>query len=63
MGNEEVETKTRAAAARIREVSDQARDQFDHARDYAVDQVRDRPFTTVAVTFGLGLLLGRLLQK
>ncbi len=63
MGGEAAHTRTQAAAERIREVSGQARDQFDHARDAAVDQVRDRPLTSVALTFGVGLLIGRLLQK
>lgn len=63
IGGEAAQTKTQAAAERIREVSSQARDQFDHARDVAVDQVRERPLSSVAVTFGVGLLVGRLLQK
>ncbi|MBX2831130.1 MAG: DUF883 family protein [Rhodospirillales bacterium] len=63
IGGEAAQTKTQAAAERIREVSGQARDQFDHAREVAVDQVRERPLSSVAVTFGVGLLIGRLLQK
>lgn len=59
----EAQTRTQAAAERIREVSDQARDQFDHARDVAVERVRERPLSSVAITFGVGLLIGRLLQK
>ncbi|MEQ5777639.1 MULTISPECIES: YqjD family protein [unclassified Thalassospira] len=57
------ETRAAQAAQRVREVSGQAREQFDHARDVAVDQVRERPLITVAATFGVGLLIGRLLQR
>ncbi|CAM3295195.1 DUF883 family protein [Thalassospira profundimaris] len=63
MGGQAAETRTQAAAERIREVTGQARDQFDHARGVAVDQVRDKPLASVAVTFGIGLLVGRLLHK
>lgn len=63
MGGQAAETRTQAAAERIREVTGQARDQFDHARGVAVDQVRDKPLASVAVTFGIGLLIGRLLHK
>jgi len=63
MGGQAAETKTQAAAERIREVTGQARDQFDHARGVAVDQVRENPLASVAVTFGIGLLIGRLLHK
>ena len=63
IGNDTARTKAQAAAERVREVSGQARDQFDHAREVAVDQVRERPLTTVALTFGVGMLVGRLLQK
>ncbi|NIZ01990.1 DUF883 family protein [Thalassospira lucentensis] len=63
MGSDAAHSTTQAAAERIREVSGQARDQIDHARDVAVEHVRDRPLTSVAVTFGVGLLIGRLLQK
>ncbi|AXO15233.1 DUF883 family protein [Thalassospira indica] len=63
MGGQAAETRTQAAAERIREVTGQARDQIDHARGVAVDQVRENPLASVAVTFGVGLLIGRLLQK
>jgi len=63
MAGEGAQTRTQAAAERIREVSDQARDRFDHAREVAVERVRERPLSSVAVTFGVGLLIGRLLQK
>lgn len=63
MGGQAAESKTQAAAERIREVTGQARDQFDNARGAAVDQVRENPLASVAVTFGVGLLIGRLLQK
>ncbi|WP_033070025.1 DUF883 family protein [Thalassospira australica] len=63
MGGQTAESKTQAAAERIREVSGQAREQIDHARGVAVGQVRENPLASVAVTFGVGLLVGRLLQK
>ena len=63
MAVETGESRAAQAAQRVREVSGQAREQFDHARDVAVDQVRERPLITVAATFGLGLLIGRLLQR
>jgi|TARA_R110001583_G_scaffold194027_2_gene364043 ElaB/YqjD/DUF883 family membrane-anchored ribosome-binding protein len=63
IAGESVGTRSAQAAQRVREVSGQAREQFDHARDVAVDQVRERPLLTVAATFGVGLLIGRLLQR
>ncbi|WP_339778461.1 hypothetical protein [uncultured Thalassospira sp.] len=63
IAGESVGTRGAQAAQRVREVSGQAREQFDHARDVAVDQVRERPLLTVAATFGVGLLIGRLLQR
>ncbi|WP_417812265.1 DUF883 family protein [Thalassospira alkalitolerans] len=63
MGTDTVNSKAQAAAQRVREVSGHARDQFDHAREAAVEQVRERPLASVALTFGIGMLIGRLLQK
>lgn len=63
MTGETYRSKAQHAAERVREVSGQAREQVDHARDVAVDQVRERPLTTVALTFGVGMLVGRLLRK
>ncbi|MDP2697646.1 YqjD family protein [Thalassospira sp.] len=62
MANGAGATVAHNAAERVREVSDQAREQFDQARDYAVDHVRERPLITVAATFGIGLLIGRLMK-
>lgn len=63
MAREAGETRAAQAAQRVREVSGQAREHIDHAREVAVGQVRERPLTTVAATFGIGLLIGRLLQR
>ncbi|OSQ35752.1 DUF883 family protein [Thalassospira mesophila] len=63
IAGDNIETRTAQAAQRVREVSGQAREQFDHARDVAVDQVRERPLLTVAATFGVGLILGRLMRR
>ncbi|RCK53589.1 hypothetical protein TH25_03450 [Thalassospira profundimaris] len=63
MARENGESRAAEAAQRVREMSGQAREQFDHAREVAVGQVRERPLVTVAATFGIGLLIGRLLQR
>ncbi|UKV16849.1 hypothetical protein L6172_11270 [Thalassospiraceae bacterium SW-3-3] len=63
MGSDRANSVAQSAAERVREVSGQVHDQFDHARGVAVDQVRERPLTSVAVTFGIGMLVGGLLRK
>lgn len=63
MGSDRANSVAQSAAERVREVSGQVHDQFDHARDVAVGQVRERPLTSVAVTFGIGMLVGGLLRK
>jgi ElaB/YqjD/DUF883 family membrane-anchored ribosome-binding protein len=48
---------------KVRESAQQARAQASHNLDYAKQEVEARPYTSMAVAFGVGLVLGKLLDR
>ncbi len=50
------------ASARVRAAAAEGRDRARQGAEAIEGQIEDHPFTSVAVSFGVGLVLGRLLS-
>ena len=51
------------AGAEARRVFSTAKDEFDHATEFAGGQIRQRPVQATLLALGAGLLLGALLRR
>ena len=53
----------RSSTARARAGVDAARDQFEQTSADVAREVSERPFTTIFAAFGVGFILGKLLDR
>lgn len=56
-------SETRAAQERVRQRASEVRDKGKEALDSVAPAIAERPFTSVATAFGVGLVIGALLNR
>lgn len=61
--SETVRERMEALRGRIDELTGDARSQSRQAMDDLADRIEERPLTSVLVAFGVGILLGRLVDR
>jgi ElaB/YqjD/DUF883 family membrane-anchored ribosome-binding protein len=59
----QAQSQARAGYAKAREASDKVRHQAQHGIEYAGDQIEERPLISVLTAFGVGFLIGKLLDR
>ena len=63
LGVETAEAEVKPALAQLRQTLDKARGRGREGLQTVAGQVEERPLVTLAAAFGLGLLIGRLLDR
>ena len=63
MQKQNLEQLAQDAGERVRDFVQQEQEQFDQVKAQAETAIKDRPFTTAAVAFASGALLGTLLRR
>jgi len=56
-------SQTKAARERVRQQAHEARERGEEALESVGPAIAERPFTSVATAFGVGLLVGALLNR